>query len=295
MCLKRYLFTLLTPFALCVLAPLRRTGQVAYPGVAGVTDEEVGFSSTKQKLGNANSKDKSETGRPSASEAMPRQANSPPAKMSFHGDAGNDLACHAGKGDGEESALKEAAFGTSDLEIDAASRDMTLENLAKTSDVAELTESRESNQIESALEQTEGAAWTRIRADCEEGGRTQELGGEGLRRGPGSGVGQEANNTRWSWSRRGTEECSLYFRSDSGCEDHRIPSPSRRTSTASSSDTGGRGKRTVYLGRAQAFPLRRVESSLAVDARGFGLSGVSVDAPGEGLLLAQSCFYEACV
>lgn len=104
--------------------------------------------------------------------------------------------------------------------------------------------------------------------------------------------GERSN--RGAGSRRGTtqqddDECSLYFRSDSGAEGFRMPSPSRRTSTSSSSGggggSGGRGKRTVYLGRTQAFPLRRVESNLAVDARGFGLSGVCPDRAiaGEGL------------
>lgn len=77
------------------------------------------------------------------------------------------------------------------------------------------------------------------------------------------------------------DECSVYFRSDSVGE-NRVASSSRRASTCSGSGGGGgKGKRTVYLGRTQAFPLRRVDSSLDSGGRrvgfgcGFELSDVS--------------------
>lgn len=71
------------------------------------------------------------------------------------------------------------------------------------------------------------------------------------------------------------DECSVYFRSDSGSR-NLMRSSSRRTSTASSG-IWGRRKRTVYLGRSQRFPLRSVDSRLSPGDRGFGLSGVSSD------------------
>lgn len=71
------------------------------------------------------------------------------------------------------------------------------------------------------------------------------------------------------------DECSVYFRSDSG-SGNLMRVSSRRTSTASSG-SWGRRKRTVYLGRSQRFPLRSVDSRLSPGDRGFGLSGVSPD------------------
>lgn len=155
--------------------------------------------------------------------------------------------------------------------------DMTLEDLAKATDNAVVAEMRRTAREENSRvtqaggdKLQEGGGGTRTLAT---GGRRQGSGGERC-------IVQRENSRRGAGSRRGTtqqedDECSLYFRSDSVCEGHRMPYPSRRTSTASSGGVGGKGKRTIYLGRAQAFPLRRVESSLAVDARGFGLSGVS--------------------
>ena len=183
--------------------------------------------------------------------------------------------------------METSTLGNPDLQSDAAPTDMTLEDLAKATDVNELADRQGPHQAENSRQHSQrGTGKRRTTAEQDEGGESQELADEGTGRDPGGsrGIGQKEKSTRWAWNRRGTEECSLYFRSDSGSEGHRVPSPSRRTSTASNGDTGGKGSRTVYLGRAQAFPLRRVESSLAVDARGFGLSGVSADAIGAGLL-----------
>lgn len=250
----------------------------------GLTDEAVGFSSTKQVLGNPNSACKRKSERPLAPGERRPQDTPSSASTSGHGDPAGDPTFHEGKGNGEPLALADAAFGNTDLNKFAASRDMTLEDLAKTTDVAELAERQGADPSGNSREHTEGGARTRTEQE-EDGGRTQELPGGDTRRDSGEtrGIGQKENSTRWDWSRRGTDECSLYFRSDS---------PSRRTSTASNSGVGGKGKRTVYLGRIQAFPLRRVESSLAVDARGFGLSGVAADAIGEGVLLIQIPFFE---
>lgn len=271
--------------------PPRCSQQAVYPGVVGLTDEEIGFSGTKPKSVNPNSTRKTTCERPFAHEERPRQAASSSANTSCHGGPTGDPAFNEEQGDGEQLADKGAAFGNSGLQNDAATRDMTLEDLAKTTDMAELADRRGPDQIESSGEHSEGGARTRTSTEQEEGGVTHERADKDTGRDPGGtrGVGQKENSTRWAWGRRGTEECSLYFRSDSGSEGRRIPSPSRRTSTASNGDTGGKGKRTVYLGRAQAFPLRRVESSLAVDARGFGLSGVSADAIGADLLLIHLC------
>lgn len=71
------------------------------------------------------------------------------------------------------------------------------------------------------------------------------------------------------------DECSVYFRSDSG-SGNLMRVTSRRASTASSG-SWSRRKRTVYIGRLQRFPLRSVDSSLSPGDRGFGLSGVSPD------------------
>lgn len=249
----------------------------------GLTDEEVGFCGTKQKSYHPNSSRKSTSGRPVVPEQLSRQATSSSASAYRLGDPGSDPASIEGKGDGEPLTPEGASFGNSELPHDAASRDMTLEDLAKTTDVNELADRQGADQIESSRESAEGGARTKPRAEQGQGDEPQELADDDTRRDSGGtrGIGQKENSTRWAWNRRGTEECSLYFRSDSGSESHRVPSPSRRTSTASHNDTGGKGKRTVYLGRTQAFPLRRVESSLAVDARGFGLSGVSAEATGD--------------
>lgn len=187
--------------------------------------------------------------------------------------------------------MEASTLGNPDLQSDAAPTDMTLEDLAKATDVNELADRQGPHQAENSRQHSQrGTGKRRTTAEQDEGGESQELADEGTGRDPGGsrGIGQKEKSTRWAWNRRGTEECSLYFRSDSGSEGHRVPSPSRRTSTASNGDTGGKGSRTVYLGRAQAFPLRRVESSLAVDARGFGLSGVSADAIGAGLLALEN-------
>lgn len=254
--------------------------QVAYPGVVGLTDEDVGFSSTNRKCDNASSACKSTPGRPLAPKDVPRQASSSSPSTSCHGNP----TLSGGKGVGGPLALEESTFGNSGVQNDAASRDMTLEDLAKTTDVADLAEKQGVDQSDNRREHTEGGGdRTGTRTEPEEGGRTQEMADTDTRRDSRGtrGIGQKENSTKWAWNRRGTDECSLYFRSDSGCEGDRMPSPSRRTSTASNGSTGGKGKRTVYLGRTQAFSLRRIESSLSVDARGFGLSGVSAAAIGE--------------
>lgn len=54
------------------------------------------------------------------------------------------------------------------------------------------------------------------------------------------------------------------------------PSTKLRGGGRSPARGGGRGgSRRIYLSRSQPFPLRRVESTLAVNDRGFGLSGVA--------------------
>lgn len=250
----------------------------------GLTDEEIGLSATKPKSGNPSSQCK---GASPPDPEDPDQANSSSANTSCQGDPA-----------GEPLALGDATIGSSELKNDAAPRDMTLEYLAKTADVDELADRQGPSQTESSRQHTEGDTMNRTEQEGGRGG-TQQLADVETRRGSGNtrGIGPKEHSARWAWSRRGTEECSLYFRSDSGCEGHRMASPSRRTSMASNSDAagnggkGGKGKRTVYLGRTQAFPLRRVESSLAVDARGFGLSGVSADAVGEEFALDMSWFF----
>eukprot|EP00903_Cladosiphon_okamuranus_P010271 g9725.t1 len=247
--------------------------KVAYPGVVGLTDEEIGFSGTKPKPDTIHSKCKD--GSPPIREELPHQATSSSANTS----------CHRDRAD-EAVPLGDTTIVSSALRNDAVPRDMTLEDLAKTNDVEELATGQGPSQIESSRQHPDGHAMART--ERKRGGGAQELADEDTRGDSGitRSIDHKENSTRWAWSRRGTEECSLYFRSDSGCEGHRMPSPSRRSSTASNSDKGcnggkgGKGKRTVYLGRTQAFPLRRVESSLSVGERGFGLSGVSANAEG---------------
>lgn len=284
--------------------PRRRNKQVAYPGVVGLTDGEVGYSSTNEIS------DISNTAGLSASK-LPRQATSSSENTSSHGGRATDPSFSEGKGGSEPLAPNLTTLPDAPLQDDAALEDktmegMTLEDLAKATDTAVVAERRRTGQEENS-QVLEGQGGSSSAGTAQrEGSRTpteggnrigqEDIGGtttlkaEAMRRGSVAqrGIGQRENSRRGAGSRRGTtqqedDECSLYFRSGSVCEGHRMTSPSRRTSTSSSSGVGGKGKRTVYLGRGQAFPLRRVESSLAVDARGFGLSGVSPGiAVGEG-------------
>lgn len=222
------------------------------------------------------------------------------ANASSHGTPAADPALIEGRGaGGEPLAPNETTLPDALSEDDAplenvTMEDMTLEDLAKATDMAVVAERRRAATQEKDSRGTQGRSagmaqpegCSRIHTDG--GGKVREGGGGakaftagGRRQGLGDerGIGRRGNSRRGAGSRRGTiqqedDECSLYFRSDSVCEGRRVPSPSRRTSTASSGSVGGKGNRTVYLGRTQAFPLRRVESSLAVEARGFGLSGV---------------------
>lgn len=210
-------------------------------------------------------------------------------------------------------------------------KDMTLEDLAKATDVAAVVAERmrtskttQDGNGRGVTQERDCSAGTGQPEECSSGSRIrirteggdnvhQEDGGgggggtrthappEGRSRvlGGGRGINQRENCRRGAGSRRGTtqqddDECSVYFRSESICEGQRLPSPSRRTSTASSGGlSGGKGKRTIYLGRTQAFPLRRVESSLAVDDRGFGVSGVSPDiAAGKMTLIYNTAVFK---
>lgn len=278
---------------------------MAYPGVVGLTDEEVGYSATTAGI----------PGRPDAQAArrpckrgrssnvpqispvsphgVPLRPDSSPSKNTHAGTdvfpLGEERADNRddrGKDSREPSAFDETA------ELDAtfvgdhvslkepARQDLTLRDLAiASSELARRGKAHEHRGSES----TTAGELSRIGSDSTRGTFQRE----------GS---SSSSFRRVAGSRRGTaqqedDECSLYFKSDSGVDgQHRMPFPSRRASSASSSSRGGggsgRGKRTVYLGRTQVFPLRRVESSLAVDARGFGLSGACPDiaiGAGEGL------------
>ena len=77
----------------------------------------------------------------------------------------------------------------------------------------------------------------------------------------------------------GVNEYCVNFPLDTGGNDH-ARTPSRQTSTTSSG-AGGRGK-TAYLGRAQKFPLRRVESTIASSDQDFGLAGGSIGSSAGG-------------
>lgn len=70
------------------------------------------------------------------------------------------------------------------------------------------------------------------------------------------------------------DDCSAYFRWGSAGEE-RLRTQLRRTSTGSGVD--GRGNRTIYLTRYQRFPLRRLDSRLALSDRSFGMGDVCAD------------------
>lgn len=275
------------------------TRQVAYPGVIGLTDEEAGFSaptkkperssdtvaSGKSTPGPGRSTSAPSRGSGSSSlagspppEELHRQVGSSSGSTSYREDSAGDTNNGVEKGADEPRALDDAASSNAELQDDAELKDVTLEDLATASDVPVLPGRWGPSQRQGSRSLEAGV--TAAGSAQEEDARTKGPEDDG-RRGSGStrGAAREEYGRRGAGKRRGTDECSLYFRSDDGLggEDRRVPSPSRRTSTMSSGSVGGRGRRTVYLGRTQAFPLRRVESSLAVDARGFGLSGVSAD------------------
>lgn len=266
----------------------------------GLTDEEVGFSSTSKKPESPDTATAKTSGRPTTESALgsPTVAGaSPPDEphRQVSSSSGSSIS-HRGDSARDTSLAVETeprASEDSDAELPGGTgtglkdEDVTLEDLAATaSGVPVLPGRRRTTQWQSS--RSLDAGYTSAGIAQEGRGRKSNAPDDGgdKRRGSGStreGPAQDDIGRRGAGGRRGTDECSLYFRSDDGYgggEDRRMPSPSRRTSTMSSGSvggSGGRGRRTVYLGRTQAFPLRRVESSLAVDARGFGLSGVSAE------------------
>ncbi|CBN74420.1 hypothetical protein Esi_0020_0141 [Ectocarpus siliculosus] len=257
---------------------------IAFPGVLGLSDEDIGYSNvggvsnasdTKKPRKGRKDRRLSASCRASASPEDATRQRKPSSASTFgHADQAGIPASGDSKGVKERVTAEDTE--TLDAELQSGSapteegklRALTLQDLATGRPDAT---SREAEHV-AARRGSDKAANA-----AQEGRGTR---GAGRRR---STIYGERSN-RGAGSRRGTtqqddDECSLYFRSDSGAEGYRMPSPSRRTSTSSSGGGGGgggggRGKRTVYLGRTQAFPLRRVESNLAVDARGFGLSGV---------------------
>ncbi|CAM9350548.1 unnamed protein product, partial [Hapterophycus canaliculatus] len=268
--------------------------EVAYPGVVGLTDDEVGYSDTAQSVRTSCRRDHListfQTGPASRLEAPLRRHSSSSKSRHIGTNVFPTREDCSGKGNDNEKDHRELSVIDETAELDAtcigdhaalkevALQDLTLKDLASgSSEVARLGETH---------------------GDGENGGTTQAIHGELTRMGSDStrGTFQRESSSNGSFmrgaeNRKGTaqqedDECSLYFKSDSGVEgQHRMPPSSRRASSASSSSRGGvsgRGKRTVYLGRTQVFPLRRVESSLAVDARGFGVSGVCSDSTAGG-------------
>lgn len=278
---------------------LTRDPQVAYPGVVGLTDEEIGYRDTAECIPSASS---AQAVRPSSrrnrltsapltgAACLNEVSRRPRLSPSESTHAGTDVSpgsvdragCEDDRGKGclgppavvEKAELDATLVGDHAALKEVALQDLTLKELATAS--AEVTGREEEAHEEGGSETTPAlhGELSRMASDSTEGTFQRESSSSSFRRGTGG--------------RRGTaqqedDECSLYFKSDSGAEcQHRTATPSRRASSASSSGNrggvSGRGKRTVYLGRTQVFPLRRVESSLAVDARGFGVSGACPDA-----------------
>ncbi|CAM9228445.1 unnamed protein product [Ectocarpus sp. 12 AP-2014] len=256
---------------------------IAFPGVSGLSDEDVGYSNTGGVSSASDTKKPRKGGkerrlsasyRGSASpEDATRQRKSSSASTFGHTDQAGIPASGDSKGAKERVAAEDT--DTLDAELESGSpptedgklRALTLQYLATGRPDAT---SREEEHVAARRRSHKAANAAREgRGSTGAGSRRSTIYGEISNRGAGS---------RRGTTQQDDDECSLYFRSDSGAEGYRMLSPSRRTSTSSSSGVGGggsgRGKRTVYLGRTQAFPLRRVESNLAIDARGFGLSGV---------------------
>ncbi|CAM9151288.1 unnamed protein product [Ectocarpus sp. 12 AP-2014] len=255
---------------------------IAFPGVLGLSDEDIGYSivggvssasDTKKPRKGGKDRRLSASCRGSASPEDATRQRKPSSTSTFgHTDQAGIPASGDSKGAKERVAAEDAE--TLDAELQSGSapteegkfRALTLQDLATarpdaTSRAEEHVAARRGSD-KAANAAREGRGSTGV------GSRRSTIYGERSNRGAGS---------RRGTTQQDDDECSLYFRSDSGAEGHRMLSPSRRTSTSSSGGGGGgsgRGRRTVYLGRTQAFPLRRVESNLAVDARGFGLGGV---------------------
>ncbi|CAM9206655.1 unnamed protein product, partial [Ectocarpus sp. 13 AM-2016] len=256
---------------------------IAFPGVLGLSDEDIGYSNiggvstasdTKKPRKGGKDRRLSASCRGSASPEDATRQRKPSSASTF---GNTDQAGIPASGDSKGAKERVAAEDTDtlDAELESGSapteegklRALTLQDLATARPDAT---SREEEHVAARRGSDKAANAAREgRGGTGAGSRRSTLYGERSNRGAGS---------RRGTTQQDDDECSLYFRSDSGAEGYRMLSPSRRTSTSNSSGGGGggsgRGKRTVYLGRTQAFPLRRAESNLAVDARGFGLSGV---------------------
>ncbi|CAM9810177.1 unnamed protein product [Ectocarpus sp. 6 AP-2014] len=258
---------------------------IVFPGVLGLSDEDIGYSNiggvsnasdTKKLRKGRKDRRLSASCRASASPENATRQRKPSSASTFgHADQAGIPASGDSKGATERVTAEDTEIPDAELQSGLAPteegklRAPTLQDLATgrpdaTSRGEEHVAARRgSDKAANAAQEGRGTRGA--------GRRRSTVYGESSYRGAGS---------RRGTTQRDDDECSLYFRSDSGAEGYRMPSPSRRTSTSSSGGGGGggggggRGKRTVYLGRTQAFPLRRVESNLAVDARGFGLSGV---------------------
>lgn len=88
----------------------------------------------------------------------------------------------------------------------------------------------------------------------------------------------------------GKDECSVYFRSHSGSNSER-QSSSRRSSASSS--VPSKRKRTLYLGKTQRFPLRRVGSIVVSSDGGVGLNRIPADDTTGEPILRERCGFSS--